>query len=85
MPTDSDTMTLAETADALGLTTPAMIFNWIMDAAPPRAYLTAEGGWQFQRAEVDAVIHRLAALREANALGVVTLPDVDDDSPLPLL
>lgn len=73
-------LTFAEAAAILNVTSPETVAQWLEGA-----YQTPEGEWRFPRAAVDALARRLAALREANAAGVVTLPDVDDDSPLPLL
>ncbi len=78
-------LTSGQAAEALGLSSPNTVKNWLSGGHFPGAYQTRGGHWRFPADEVDLVKTRMAALAEQSRSGALTPPDLDDDDGPPLL
>ena|SRR5688572_22818903 len=82
--TDSETLTSAEAAQILGVSSPNTVKNWLKSGTFPGAFQTQGGHWRFLRSEVEQMRARMEELRRKNAAGDLAPPDLDDVEP-PLL
>ena len=77
-------MTVDEVAQLLRISSRATIDAWLCGGHFPGAY-KADGEWRFPRSHVDDVVIRIAEMRTRNENADITVLDMDDDDPLPLV
>lgn len=83
----SATLTSAQAAQILGVSSSNTVKNWLRGGFFPGAFRTAGGHWRFHRTEVLAVKQRLEDLRRRTASGDLMPPDDTELTPplVPLL